>query len=35
MDILKLTVGEKLDHTMPAEGMSIVLMNGVPMLTFN
>ena len=35
MDILRLTVGEKFDHTMPAEGMSIVLMNGVPMLAFN
>lgn len=29
MDILRLTVGEKFDHTMPAEAMSIVLMNGV------
>ena len=27
MDILRLTVGEKFDHTMPAEAMSIVLMN--------
>ena len=35
MDILRLTVGEKFDHTMPAEAMSIVLMNGVPMLAFN
>ena len=34
MDILRLTVGEKFDHTMPAEAMSIVLMNGVPMLAF-
>ena len=35
MDILKLTVGEKFDHDIPAEGMSIVLMNGAPMLAFN
>ena len=35
MDILKLTVGEKFDHNMPAEGMSIALMNGAPMLAFN
>ncbi|MDD5494110.1 MAG: hypothetical protein PHG36_05510 [Dehalococcoidia bacterium] len=35
MNIIKLTVGEKLDHNMPAESMSIVLMNGAPMLTFN
>lgn len=35
MDILKLSVGEKFDHNMPAESMSIVLMNGAPMLTFN
>jgi len=35
MDILRLTVGEKFDHAMPDEAMSIVLMNGVPMLTLN
>lgn len=35
MDVLNLTVGEKFDHDMPAESMSIVLINGVPMLTFN
>ncbi|MGZ8236592.1 MAG: hypothetical protein ACXWTY_01810 [Methylobacter sp.] len=35
MDTYKLTVGEKFDHDMPAESMSIVLINGVPMLTFN
>ena len=35
MDILRLIVGEKLDHDMPPEGMSILLMNGAPMLSFN
>jgi hypothetical protein len=35
MDIIKLIVGETFDHNMPAESMSIVLMNGAPMLTFN
>ncbi len=35
MDILNLTVGQKFNHDMPAESMSIVLVNGVPMLTFN
>jgi hypothetical protein len=35
MDILKLIVGEKFDHDIPAEGMSIVLMNGVPMIVLN
>jgi len=35
MDILHLTVGEKFDHDMPAEGMSILLVNGAPMLSFN
>jgi hypothetical protein len=35
MDIIKLAVGEKFDHNMPAESMSIVIMNGAPMLTFN
>jgi hypothetical protein len=35
MDIIKLTVGEKFDHSMPAEGMSILLINGAPVLTFN
>ena len=35
MDILKLTVGEKFDHDTPAEGMSIALINGAPMPTFN
>ena len=35
MDTLHLTVGEKFDHDMPAESMSILLANGVPMLTFN
>lgn len=35
MNILNLTVGKKFDHDMTAESMSIVLVNGVPMLTFN
>lgn len=35
MDILKLTVGEKFDHKLPAGGMSIALMNGVPLLALN
>jgi hypothetical protein len=35
MDIYYLTIGEKFDHDMPAESMSIVLINGAPMLTFN
>jgi hypothetical protein len=35
MDFLRLTVGEKFDHDMPAESMSILLLNGAPMLTFN
>ena len=33
--IFNLTVGEKLEHGMPAESMSITLMNGAPILTFN
>ena len=35
MNILKLAVGEKFDHEIPAEGMSIVLMNGAPMIVLN
>lgn len=35
MDFFNLTVGQKFDHDMPAESMSIVLINSVPMLTFN
>ena len=35
MDYLQLIVGEKFDHTMPDESMSIVLNGGVPILTFN
>ncbi|BBL57524.1 hypothetical protein [Methylomonas koyamae] len=35
MEYLKLCVGERFDHDMPAEGMSIVLANGAPLLTFN
>lgn len=35
MDILKLTVGEKFNHDKSAEVMSVVLINGAPMLTFN
>ena len=35
MDILKLTVGEKFDHKLPVGGMSIALINGIPLLAFN
>lgn len=35
MDYLKLCVGERFDHDMPDEGMSIILTNGTPLLTFN
>lgn len=35
MEYLKLCVGERFDHDMPEEGMSIVLANGAPLLTFN
>jgi len=35
MDALHLTAGEKFDHDMPAESMSILLTNGLPVLTFN
>ncbi len=35
MDFIKLYVGERFDHDMPEEGMSIVLANGAPLLTFN
>ena len=35
MDYLKLCVGERFDHDLPAEGMSIILANGTPLLTFN
>jgi hypothetical protein len=35
MDILRLAVGEKFDHDVPPEGMSISLMNGIPLLLFN
>ncbi|MGR9115403.1 MAG: hypothetical protein ACU85E_06525 [Gammaproteobacteria bacterium] len=34
-DYLQLTVGEKFDHNMPNEGMSVILASGTPMLTFN
>lgn len=34
-DYLKLCVGERFEHDMPAEGMSIILANGAPLLTFN
>lgn len=34
-EILKLTVGERFDHNIPDEGMSVILVNGTPMLTFN
>jgi hypothetical protein len=35
MDYLKLCVGERFDHDLPAEGMSIILANGTPLLTFS
>lgn len=36
MDFLHLlTVGEKFEHDMPDESMSIILANGMPMITFN
>jgi hypothetical protein len=35
MGILNLTVGNRFDHDMPAESMSIQLINGDPMLAFN
>jgi hypothetical protein len=35
MEFLKLCVGERFDHDMPEEGMSIILANGTPLLTFN
>jgi hypothetical protein len=34
-EYLKLCVGERFDHDMPAEGMSIILANATPLLTFN
>jgi hypothetical protein len=35
MEFLKLCVGERFEHDMPEEGMSIILVNGTPLLTFN
>jgi hypothetical protein len=35
MDFLKLVVGERFAHDIPDEGMSIILANGMPLLTFN
>ena len=35
MDILNLTLGERFDHDIPPEAMSVVLMNGVPLIAFN
>jgi hypothetical protein len=35
MDILNLTLGEKFEHDIPPEAMSVVLMNGVPLIAFN
>jgi hypothetical protein len=35
MDFLKLIVGEKFEHDIPDEGMSIILANGMPLLVFN
>ncbi len=34
-DYLHLIVGERFDHNMPGESMSVILVNGAPMLTFN
>ena len=35
MELLKLCVGERFDHDMPDEGMSIILASGTPLLTLN
>jgi hypothetical protein len=35
MDHLHLMVGERFENDMPAGAMSIILANGMPMLTFN
>jgi len=35
MDYLHLTVGDKFDHEMPDESMSIMLNGGTPVLAFN
>ena len=35
MDILNLTLGERIDYDIPPEAMSVVLMNGVPLIAFN
>lgn len=35
MELLKLAVGERFDHDMPEEGMSIILASGTPLLTLN
>ena len=35
MDYLRFTVGEKFDHAMPDESMSIMLNGGTPVLAFN
>lgn len=35
MELLKLSVGERFDHDMPDEGMSIMIAAGPPLLTFN
>ncbi|GAB4278971.1 MAG: hypothetical protein Kow0065_24840 [Methylomicrobium sp.] len=34
-DFLRLTVGERFNHDTPSEGMSVILANGTPLLTFN
>ena len=35
MDILNLTLGYRFVHDIPPEAMSVVLMNGVPLIAFN
>lgn len=35
MEFLKLCIGERFEHDMPEEGMSIILASGTPLLTFN
>jgi hypothetical protein len=35
MDILNLSLGERLEHDIPPEAMILVLMSGVPLIAFN
>lgn len=34
-DLVRIAVGERFEHDITDEGMSIILVNGVPLLTFN